>query len=72
MPPEIVGEHLEPDRLYDAVNVLLSLQVIIKYALVHQFCETFLLIHYINFVPLAIKISEQKWWFSCLGACRGT
>lgn len=35
MPPEIVGEHLEPDRLYDAVNVLLSLQVIIKYAITH-------------------------------------
>ncbi|XP_027102483.1 beta-amyrin synthase-like [Coffea arabica] len=26
MPPEIVGEKLEPERLYDAVNILLSLQ----------------------------------------------
>ncbi|XP_024032006.1 beta-amyrin synthase-like [Morus notabilis] len=26
MPPEIVGEKLEPKRLYDAVNVILSLQ----------------------------------------------
>nr|A8C980.1 RecName: Full=Germanicol synthase; Short=RsM1 [Rhizophora stylosa]BAF80441.1 multifunctional triterpene synthase [Rhizophora stylosa] len=26
MPPEIVGEHMEPERLYDSVNVLLSLQ----------------------------------------------
>lgn len=42
MPPEIVGEHLEPDRLYDAVNVLLSLQVIIKYAITHLFGYLFL------------------------------
>ncbi|XP_028952932.1 beta-amyrin synthase-like isoform X5 [Malus domestica] len=26
MPPEIVGEKMEPERLYDAVNVLISLQ----------------------------------------------
>ncbi|XP_027114474.2 beta-amyrin synthase-like isoform X1 [Coffea arabica] len=26
MPPEIVGEKVEPERLYDAVNILLSLQ----------------------------------------------
>ncbi|CDP17993.1 unnamed protein product [Coffea canephora] len=26
LPPEIVGEKLEPERLYDAVNILLSLQ----------------------------------------------
>ncbi|KAK9281096.1 hypothetical protein L1049_003989 [Liquidambar formosana] len=26
MPPEIVGEKMEPERLYDSVNVLLSLQ----------------------------------------------
>lgn len=28
MPPEIVGEKMEPEKLYDAVNVILSLQVI--------------------------------------------
>ena len=27
MPPEIVGEKMEPEQLYDAVNVLISLQV---------------------------------------------
>ena len=26
MPPEIVGEKIEPERLYDSVNLLLSLQ----------------------------------------------
>ncbi|KAI4331142.1 hypothetical protein MLD38_029358 [Melastoma candidum] len=26
MPPEIVGKHMEPERLYDSVNVILSLQ----------------------------------------------
>jgi hypothetical protein len=26
LPPEIVGEKMEPERLYDSVNVLLSLQ----------------------------------------------
>ncbi|GMN48261.1 hypothetical protein TIFTF001_017441 [Ficus carica] len=26
MPPEIVGEKLEPERLYDFVNIILSLQ----------------------------------------------
>ncbi|KAI4331129.1 hypothetical protein MLD38_029346 [Melastoma candidum] len=26
MPPEIVGEHMEPERLYDSVDVILSLQ----------------------------------------------
>lgn len=26
MPPEIVGEKMEPERLYDAVNILMSLQ----------------------------------------------
>ncbi|PNX61249.1 beta-amyrin synthase, partial [Trifolium pratense] len=26
LPPEIVGEKMEPERLYDAVNVLLSFQ----------------------------------------------
>lgn len=30
MPPEIVGEKMEPERLYDAVNFLLSLQVTFK------------------------------------------
>lgn len=28
MPPEIVGQKMEPEKLYDAVNVILSLQVI--------------------------------------------
>ncbi|KAH1238174.1 Beta-amyrin synthase [Glycine max] len=28
LPPEIVGEKMEPERLYDSVNVLLSLQAI--------------------------------------------
>ena len=32
MPPEIVGEKLEPERLYDAVNILLSLQVRILFS----------------------------------------
>lgn len=27
MPPEIVGEQMEPEKIYDAVNVILSLQV---------------------------------------------
>ena len=27
MPPELVGEKMEPEKLYDAVNVILSLQV---------------------------------------------
>jgi beta-amyrin synthase len=26
LPPEIVGEKMEPERLYDSVNLLLSLQ----------------------------------------------
>ncbi|CAB4272094.1 unnamed protein product [Prunus armeniaca] len=26
LPPQLVGEQLEPERLYDAVNVILSLQ----------------------------------------------
>nr|XP_023928576.1 germanicol synthase-like [Quercus suber] len=26
MPPEVVGEKMEPERLFDAVNILLSLQ----------------------------------------------
>ncbi|XP_039163695.1 beta-amyrin synthase isoform X2 [Eucalyptus grandis] len=28
MPPEIVGEKMKPERLYDAVNILLSLQLL--------------------------------------------
>ncbi|KAK3427923.1 hypothetical protein EUGRSUZ_F04052 [Eucalyptus grandis] len=28
MPPEIVGEKMEPEKLYDAVNILLSLQLL--------------------------------------------
>ena len=32
MPPEIVGEQMEPERFYDSVNVLLSLQVRINLA----------------------------------------
>lgn len=35
MPPEIVGEKMEPERLCDSVNVLLSLQVRINF---HQCC----------------------------------
>lgn len=31
MPPEIVGEQMKPEQLYDAVNILLSLQVRIKF-----------------------------------------
>lgn len=27
MPPEIVGEKMEPEGLYNAVNILISLQV---------------------------------------------
>jgi len=27
MPPEIVGEKMEPQKLFDSVNILLSLQV---------------------------------------------
>ncbi|CBI20813.3 unnamed protein product, partial [Vitis vinifera] len=27
LPPEIVGQQLQPQRLYDAVNILLSFQV---------------------------------------------
>lgn len=30
MPPDLVGEKIEKERLYDAVNVILSLQVIIQ------------------------------------------
>jgi hypothetical protein len=35
MPPEIVGEKMEPERFYDSVNVLLSLQVRINF---HKLC----------------------------------
>ena len=31
MPPEIVGVKMEADRLYDAVNIMLSLQVNINF-----------------------------------------
>lgn len=27
LPPEAIGDKVEPQRLYDAVNVILSLQV---------------------------------------------
>jgi beta-amyrin synthase len=30
MPPEIVGEKMEPQKLFDSVNILLSLQVRIR------------------------------------------
>lgn len=30
MPPEIVGEQMEPEKIYDSVNVILSLQVNFK------------------------------------------
>ncbi|KAK7829481.1 beta-amyrin synthase [Quercus suber] len=36
MPPEIVGEKMEPERLFDAVNILLSLQDIVTE---HEYVE---------------------------------
>jgi len=36
LPEEIVGEKLEPERMYDTVNFILSLQVsIIKFVVAH-------------------------------------
>ena len=32
MPPEVVGEKMEPERLFDAVNILLYLQVRINFS----------------------------------------
>ena len=48
LPSEIVGKKMEPERLYDSVNVILSLQVRIKMHL--PIC-----IYYLSVLKLAIS-----------------
>lgn len=71
---EIVGEPLDPKRLYDAVNVILSLQVCWIKAYIWQFYKIFdtLIFPHLYFLPsctisnvLKLYISQSHNLFSC-------
>ena len=73
MPPDLVGEKMETELFYDAVNVLLSLQVwfsscsIIVFISFYNFCS----ITKCSFNILCSSI-EHQWRFPCLGASKGS
>lgn len=77
MPTEIVGEKMEPERLYDSVNILLSLQVCYVYNFAFMFVDIYnndsniyIYNSYTEFADLLIP--EQNWRFTCLGASRSS
>lgn len=79
MPTEIVGEKMEPERLYDSVNILLSLQVCFVYNFACMFVDIYnsdsnIYIYIYNWYTkfADLLISEQNWRFTCLGASRSS